>query len=607
MTNDVATITPTAQAIKTGVDTLVRRMTLAEKIGQMTQVDKRAVQPSDVAECFLGSVLSGGGSNPEPNDPENWAAMVHSFRDAALKTRLAIPLLYGVDGVHGHSNVVGATIFPHNIGLGATRDPDLLWRIGRATALELAATGVYWDFAPCVAVPQDLRWGRTYEGYSQRTQLVSRLTTAYLTGLQGDDLAAPDSVLACPKHFIADGGTTWGTTPRYNWLGNYWQAVDERYQIDQGDAQMDEQTLFEVHLPPYLAAIEAGARSIMVSFSSWNGDKMHAHYHLLTEVLKGRFGFSGFLVSDWAAIDQLAADYEACVVAAINAGLDMIMVPFKYQRFTSTLTKAVKSGQVSLQRIDDAVRRILTVKYELGLFQNSAADEPAINVVGADDHRQLAREAVRKSLVMLKNDGDLLPLAKETGHIIVAGPAADSVGLQCGGWTIEWLGGEGNITEGTTLLQALRQTVSPGTRLNYRVTGRFPASFQADVGIVCLHELPYAEGVGDRPDLNLDGQQIALLQRVRARCRRLVVIIFSGRPLIIADQLPLAEAWIAAWLPGTEGQGISDLLFGDYRPVGKLSYAWPRSMKQVQLSSDERLAAGASEPLFPFGHGLTFV
>ncbi|HSG17029.1 MAG TPA: glycoside hydrolase family 3 N-terminal domain-containing protein [Anaerolineae bacterium] len=586
--------------VSSQVKDLLARMTLEEKIGQITQVEKNSIDPEAVKRHGIGSILSGGGGNPADNSPAGWQEMVGGFLEAARQTRLGIPLIYGVDGVHGHSNVVGATIFPHNIGLGAARDAALVQRIGRATALELSATGVFWNFAPCVAVPRDVRWGRTYEGFSENTQLVTELGAAYLTGLQGDDLSAAGSVLACPKHFIADGGTSWGSTPRYDWLDNYWQAVDERYMIDQGDARMDEVELYQTHLPPYLKAIEAGARTIMISFSSWNGAKLHAHHHLLTEVLKGQFGFSGFLVSDWQAINQLSADYHECVVASINAGLDMIMVPFEYQRFIDTLTEAVQSGDVPLERIDDAVRRILTAKYELGLFQNNIEDEPKIDIVGSDEHRQLAREAVRKSLVLLKNDGSTLPIAKNTAQIIIAGAAADSIGLQCGGWTIEWLGGTDKITQGTTLLQAIRQTVSAETTIHFEKSGRFPESIEAEVGIVCLHEPPYAEGVGDRADLRLNNEEIGLLERVRARCRRLVVIIFSGRPLIITKQLPVADAWIAAWLPGTEGQGLADVLFGDVPFGGKLPYTWPRDMDQIPLGN-----IGEDDPLFPLGFGLS--
>lgn len=592
------------QLISIRVEDLLARMSLAEKIGQMTQVDKRAVNPSDVTDYFLGSVLSGGGANPTPNNPQQWADMVHELQMAALKTRLGIPLLYGVDGVHGHSNVVGAIIFPHNIGLGAAGDAELVERIGRATALELCATGVHWNFAPCVAVPQDIRWGRTYEGFSEDTRLVTELGSAYLTGLQGgNEFGTPGTTLACPKHFVADGGTIWGTTPIHDWLENNWQAADQRYKIDQGDARLDEATLFNVHLAPYLSAIEAGARSIMVSFSSWNGVKLHGHRYLMTEILKEQCGFPGFLVSDWQAIDQLSADYYSSVVTAINAGLDMIMVPMNYERFIATMRQAVTNGDISMERIDDAVDRILTVKFELGLFQRTAENEPPVEIVGTDKHRQLAREAVRKSLVLLKNENRTLPVAKDTPNIIVAGAAADNIGLQCGGWTIEWLGGTGEITKGTTLLQAIRQTVTAETNIHFQESGHFSTSLMAEVGIVCLHEPPYAEGVGDRADLSLSGDEIQLIESVRIHCRNLVVILFSGRPLIITDQLPLADAWVAAWLPGTEGQGIADVLFGDYSATGKLPYTWPQSADQLPLNIN-RMSNSNLEPLFPIGFGL---
>lgn len=591
-------------SIKDQVSSLLGRMTLDEKIGQMTQVDKRAIEPSDVTRFFLGSVLSGGGSNPTPNNPQNWAKMVSRLQEAALKTRLGIPLVYGVDAVHGHSNVVGATIFPHNIGLGASRDPDLVERVARATALEMCATGVYWNFAPCVAVPQDIRWGRTYEGFSEDPDLVTDLGSAYTRGLQSTSkFGSPGTTLACPKHFLGDGGTTWGTTQQADWLIDNEQVADYRYKIDQGDAQLSEAQLRKIHLTPYIGEVNAGARSIMVSFSSWNGVKSHANHRLLTGVLKGELGFTGFLVSDWGAIDQLDADYYQCVVTSINAGLDMIMVPFKYQRFISNLKHAVDNGDVSMDRIDDAVRRILTVKFELGLFKRKIADEPSLNIVGSENHRFLAREAVRKSLVLLKNDQNLIPLDKNIAHIIIAGSAADSLGLQCGGWTIEWQGGTGNITLGTSLLEAIRQTASTDTNIHFDELGNFSQEIQADVGIVCLHEVPYAEGVGDRADLSLTSNDVNLIQRVRSRCQRLVVIIFSGRPLIITDQLPLAEAWVAAWLPGTEAQGITDVLFGDYLPIGKLPYNWPRAVFQAnhglkQVGKDDIAS------LFPFGYGL---
>ncbi len=588
------------------VNKLLANMTIEEKIGQMTQVDHRAISPKEVTSWFLGSVLSGGGANPNPNNPQKWADMVLSYRKAALETRLGIPLIYGVDAVHGHSNVAEATIFPHNIGLGATRDPDLVKRIARATALETSATGVTWNFAPCVAVPQDIRWGRTYEGFSEDSEVVADLGAAYIYGLQNDgELGSPGSVLACPKHFVGDGATTWGTTQEYAWITNNEQAITDQYKIDQGDVQISEDQLRKIHLTPYIAAINAGARSIMISFSSWNGVKMHAHRRLLTDVLKGELGFDGFLVSDWQAIDQLSPDYYQCVVSSINAGLDMIMVPFQYQRFITTLKQAVENGDISTARINDAVRRILKAKFELGLFERKFEDEPNLDTLGCDEHRQLAREAVRNSIVILKNDNKTLPIAKDIDRIMVAGPAADNIGLQCGGWTIEWQGDAGDITTGTSLLQAIRQTVSIATKIHHDDAGNFPDEIHADVGVVCLHEQPYAEGIGDRADLSLTDEEIDLIKRVRSRCQRVVVIIFSGRPLIITQQLSLADTWVAAWLPGTEGQGITDVLFGDYPPAGRLPYSWPRSISQIQ-QNDLQKGSGDQNPLFPIGYGLDF-
>jgi beta-glucosidase len=354
------------------IEDLLARMTLAEKIGQMTLVEKNSINPEDVTANDIGAVLSGGGGSPSKNSPEAWVEMVGGYQEAALQSRLGIPLLYGVDAVHGHNNVKGAAIFPHNIGLGATQNPELLEQIGRATAVEVTATGIDWNYAPAVTVPQDIRWGRTYEGYSEDTELVSVLGAAYLEGLQGGDLSDPQTVLATPKHFVGDGGTTWGSSNTGD------------YQIDQGDTQIDEATLRAVHLPPYQAAIEAGAQSIMVSFSSWNGTKMHAQQYLLTAVLKGELGFAGFLVSDWEAVDQINPnDYYDSVVTAINAGIDMNMVPHNYERFVSTLTHAVEKGDVSQERIDDAVRRILTVKFALGLFERPLPNPDHLTQVGA--------------------------------------------------------------------------------------------------------------------------------------------------------------------------------------------------------------------------------
>jgi beta-glucosidase len=576
------------------VKDLLARMTLAEKIGQMTQVENRSITPTEVAQQVIGSVLSGGGGNPEPNTPHTWAAMVREYQEAALESRLGIPLLYGADAVHGHSNVKGAVILPHNIGVGAARDARLAKRIGQLTAVEALATGIHWVFAPAVSIPHDIRWGRTYEGFSQDTDLVSRLGVAQLQGLQNrdgiPDLGHPRTVLASVKHFVGDGGTTWGSNTTNDWF------------IDQGVTEVDEATLRAVHLPPYVAAVKAGARNIMVSLSSWGGLRMHAHHYLLTDVLKGELGFGGFLVSDWQAVDYIHADYYTAVAASINAGVDMVMVPYDGHRFVAHLTRAVENGDVPLTRIDDAVRRILTVKFELGLFERPFGDEALLSLVGSEAHRAVAREAVRKSLVLLKNDSGSLPLSKDIPLLLVAGQAAADVGLQCGGWTIAWQGATGDITPGTTILAGVQSSISENTTVRYEPAGEFDGDeIFADVAIVVLAEEPYAEGEGDRGDLTLPASDIALLERVRPRCQKLVVVLISGRPLIVTEHLPQWDAFVAAWLPGTEGQGIAEVLFGEVPFTGKLPFTWPRSMAQIPLSA---LRASEEAPLFPFGYGL---
>lgn len=582
---------------------LLERMTLEEKIGQMTQVEKNSLTPADVKDFGIGSVLSGGGGYPPKNTAVGWLEMVGGFQEAALQTRLGIPLLYGVDAVHGHNNLVGAVIFPHNIGLGATRDPDLVRRIGRATAEELAATGVKWNFAPTIAVPQDIRWGRTYEGYSQDTDLVSRLGRAYIDGLQGSNLGDPLSVLANPKHYLGDGGTTWGTSrmlflipPGYSFPG-----TDGRFafKIDQGDTRVDEKFLRNVYLKPYLAALQAGAQIVMASFSSWNGKKLHAHRYLLTDVLKNELGFTGFIVSDWAGVDQVADDYYQAVVTAINAGIDMCMVPVAFRRFIDTMKEAVERGDIPVERVNDAVSRILEVKLQAGLFEKSLQSPKYVNLVGSPEHRQLAREAVARSLVLLKNEVETIPLAKSNPLILVGGQAANDIGLQCGGWTIEWLGKPGNITPGTTILSAIKSSVVHPELVLYAPDGYFkhPIETPAEVGIVVLAEMPYAEGFGDREDLTLPDTDIQLIKQMRLLCKKLVVILLSGRPLILTDQLASMDALVAAWLPGTEGQGVADVLFGDLPFTGKLPYAWPRSMEQIPVTAD-------TNPLFPFDFGL---
>ena len=566
------------------VQDLLARMTLAEKIGQMTLVEKNSIDPDDLAGLGIGALLSGGGGSPETNTAEAWADMVDGFQASALESRLGIPLLYGVDAVHGHNNVQGAVIFPHNIGLGAANDPDLVEAIGRVTAAEMLATGIAWNYAPAVSVPKDIRWGRTYEGFSEDTEIVTELAAAYLRGLQGTDLSADGSVLGTPKHFVGDGGTEWGTSTTGDYL------------IDQGVTTVDEGALRAVHMPPYVSAIDEGAASIMVSYSSWGDDKMHSQGYLITDVLKGELGFAGFVVSDWGAIDQISNDYDEAVVAAINAGIDMNMVPYDYRRFISTLTRAVESGDVPESRIDDAVRRILTVKFDLGLFERPNRHDPSD--VGSAEHRAVAREAVAKSQVLLRNGDGLLPLDPATPAVYVGGVAADDIGIQSGGWTIDWQGATGPITVGTTILDAVEDTVSPGTQVHYDLFGRFDDG-AGDDGTVCLAvvgEEPYAEGFGDDGELKLPVRDLRLVQRMRDQCHRLVVALVSGRPLIVTDLVDEWDAFVASWLPGTEGQGVADVLFGLEPFTGTLPYTWPRDVADLPAAGD---------PLFPLGFGLS--
>lgn len=585
--------------IETRVEDLLGRMTLDEKIGQMTLVENNSITPDEVTSKSIGAVLSGGAELSPDNKPETWKKTVLGYERAALNSHLGIPIIFGVDAVHGHGHIDGAVIFPQEIGLGATRDPALVEKIGRATAEEMAATGIRWNYAPVVAVPQDIRWGRTYESYSENTDLVSTLGTAYLRGLQSADsktaLTDALTVLATPKHFLGDGGTAFGSSTRV--------MLNHRFLLDQGDMRADEAAVRELFLPPYKSAVDAGAQSIMVSYSSWQGTKMHAQKYLLTDVLKGELGFKGFLVSDWAGMDQVSPDYYKAIVTSVNAGVDMNMVPTDYKLFMGGLNEAVTKGDVPMTRIDDAVRRILTVKFKMGLFEQPVSDAAPLTLVGSAEHRALAREAVQKSLVLLKNENQTLPLAKDTPSIFVAGAGADNIGMMSGGWTITWQGRMGNIEPGTTILQALKQTVSPETVLSYERDGNFQGT--ADIGIAVVGERPYAEGVGDVENLELSPADAALIQRVKEHSRKVLVILIAGRPLVVTKQLGSMDALVAAWLPGTEGQGVADVLFGSAPFSGKLPFSWPRWNSQLPFEFKHLATDGCDAPLFPFGYGLT--
>nr|WP_240687049.1 glycoside hydrolase family 3 N-terminal domain-containing protein [Amycolatopsis suaedae] len=563
------------------VGDLMDRMSLDDKIGQMIQSERGAVTPQQAAELRLGSILSGGGSAPTPNTPESWANMYDGYQRAATATPLGIPIIYGVDAVHGHNNVYGATVFPHNVGLGAAHDPRMVERIGAATAKEVAATGLDWNFAPCLCVARDDRWGRTYESFGELPGDASANTTV-INGLQGRSLNQRTSVLATAKHYVGDGGTTGGD--------------------DQGNTEISEQELRRVHLPPFREAVRRGAGSVMISYSSWNGAKMHAHRYLITDVLKKELRFSGIVVSDWEGVDKIDGQQGFTpeeVRQSVTAGIDLFMVPQNAATFIKYLRAAVDSGQVPMSRIDDANRRILTKKFELGLFERPYTDRSLLPSVGSTEHRALAREAVGKSQVLLKNDG-VLPL-KKSGRIFVAGKNADDMGNQAGGWTISWQGASGPTIPGTTILEGIRQVGGASAKVDYdREADGIDGGY--DAAVVVVGEKPYAEMFGDRPDsLALDAEDQATLAKVKASGVPFVVVTVSGRQLDITKELPGWNALVAAWLPGSEGAGVADVLFGDRKPTGKLTFTWAADFGQHPIN-----AGDGKKALFPYGFGLTY-
>lgn len=577
---------------------LLATMTLEEKIGQMTQAEQSALDSvDDIEKYFLGSLLSGGSSDPKAgNSLVNWTDMYDRYQSHALKTRLAIPILYGVDAVHGHNNVLGAVVFPHNIGLGCTRNARLVEHAARITAEEVRATGINWTFAPCVAVPRDERWGRTYEGFSESPELAGTLGEAAVRGYQRNDLGHPLSVLACAKHFVGDGGTGFGTA---NFLNPSSKSL-----LDQGDTRLSERKLRTIHMQSYLGSIKAGVGSIMPSYSSWNGVKVSGSKRLLTDILKRELGFEGFLISDYRAIKQITKDFKSAIEISINAGMDMAMEPTEYKEFYRLLRELVTEGRVPMARIDDAVRRILRVKFAMGLMDRSKsplADRSLHKSFGSAGHRQVARECVRQSLVLLKNEKKTLPLSKGLERVHVGGNSADDIGNQCGGWTIDWQGKSGNvITGGTTILDAIQKTVSPATKVTFSKDGSGASG--ADVGIVVIGETPYAEGVGDKVDLSLSASDKTAISNMKQAGVPVVVVLLSGRPMVINEALENCDSFVAAWLPGSEGLGVTDVLFGDYRPTGKLSFTWPRSMQQIPINVGD----AKYDPLFKYGFGLTF-
>ena len=592
------------------VDSLLSIMTLDEKIGQMTQVEMRFVKPSDVKDLFIGSLLSGGGGVPqlstiskeqngiESNNPKSWINMYNGYQDYALETRLGIPLIYGIDAVHGHNNVYGATIFPHNIGLGCSMDPDLVERVSYATSLEVAATGLNWTFSPCIAIPEDERWGRYYEGFSESSELVSELGYSAIKGYQKTITNNRPTIAACAKHFIGDGSTIWGT------------GRDDK--IDRGNTFINDDIIDNFLLPPYEKAIKADVKTVMASYNSINGDKCHGSSYLFNDLLKKRLDFQGFVISDWRGIDELEGGYKKDIITSINAGIDMVMVPGDtlwggehYRTFIKLLKESVEEELISMERINDAVRRILKVKFEIDLFNHPKADYSLVDKVGSKEHRMLGREAVRKSLVLLKNENNILPLSDSYNRIHVAGKGADDIGIQCGGWSIEWQGKEGNITPGTTIFQGIlehfnsSQNSNKNTQITYSSDGT--GAKGSDVAILVLSEKPYAEWFGDDNQLQLSEENKNIVSNLKKENIPIITILISGRPLMINNELNSSNAFIAAWLPGTEGGGVADVLFGDYAPTGKLSYTWPKSIDQVPININDY-----REPLFPYGFGLTY-
>ncbi|MHC1675955.1 glycoside hydrolase family 3 N-terminal domain-containing protein [Stenotrophomonas maltophilia] len=593
-------------ALEKRITDLMAGMTVEEKVGQLVQGDIASITPDDVRRYRLGSILAGGNSDPGGRydaSPAEWLALADAFYDASMDTSQggkAIPLLFGIDAVHGQSNIIGATLFPHNIGLGAARNPELLRRIGEITALETRVTGMEWTFAPTVAVPQDDRWGRTYEGYSESPTVVASYAGAMVEGLQGR-IGSPDfldgrHVIASVKHFLGDGGTTGGK--------------------DQGDTRISEAELVRIHAAGYPPAIAAGAQTAMASFNSVNGEKMHGHRHYLTDVLKGRMNFGGFVVGDWNGHGQIKGCTTTDCPATINAGLDMAMASDSWKGFYETTLAAVKDGRITSERLDDAVRRILRVKFRLGLFEAGRPSTRAVGgqfaLIGAPEHRAVARQAVRESLVLLKNQNGVLPLSPKQ-RILVAGDGADDVGKQAGGWTLNWQGTgttRKDFPNADTIFEGIAQQArAAGGEATLAIDGRY--TVKPDVAVVVFGEDPYAEFQGDLPTLAYkpgDETDLGLIRRLKEDGIPVVAVFLSGRPLWVNREINAADAFVAAWLPGSEGGGVADVLLRgpdgrmqhDFK--GRLSFSWPRTATQYANNVGQKDYA----PLFPFGFGLSY-
>lgn len=592
--------------IEARIDALLAQMSVEQKVGQMIQAEIRWVTPDDVRDFHLGSVLNGGGAYPNDNkysSIDDWVALADAFYEASMDTgddRLAIPVLWGTDAVHGANNVYGATLFPHNIGLGAARNPQLMRQIAEVTAVETAVIGIPWTFAPTLAVVRDDRWGRSYEGYAEDPDIVQAYAGQFVQGLQGapgsSQYLGDSRVIATAKHFLGDGGTHEG--------------------VDQGDNLATERDLFLIHGQGYSSAINAGVRTVMASYSSWRGLKMHGNQYLLTDILKDRMGFDGFIVGDWDGHSQIPGCSRKTCAAAINAGIDLIMVPKYWKQFYRNTVKQVRDGRIPMARIDDAVRRVLRVKFEAGLFEagkpSSRRYAGKSEYLGSPGHRAVARQAVRESLVLLKNNGNLLPLDRGI-DVLVAGQSANDVARQSGGWTLTWQG-TGNDNDdfpgATTVYTGIKDIVSSaGGTATLSEDGRYEQ--KPDVAIVVWGEPPYAECAGDLAHINYDAlypQTIEILARLKAEGIPVISIFLSGRPLWVNRHMNASDAFVAAWLPGSEAAGVADVLFRSasgeihYDFKGKLSFSWPKYVDQNTLNAGDE----DYDPLFPLGYGLTY-
>ncbi len=573
------------------IASILAGMTIEQKVGQMIQADISAISPADLAQYPLGSILAGGNSGPfgdERGDASKWGRQVAAFRDASRKSGAGVPILFGVDAVHGHSNLPSATIFPHNIGLGATNDPALIERIGTVTAAEVAASGIEWTFAPTLAVPQDMRWGRAYEGYAADPALVARYAAAMTKGLQGKLVVgqplAKDKVAATAKHFLADGGTAEGK--------------------DQGDAKISERTLIARHAQGYPASINAGTLTVMASFSSWNGVKHHGNQSLLTDVLKKRMGFAGLVVGDWNGHGQITGCTATDCAATFNAGLDLAMAPDSWKGLFEATLRDARNGTIPMARVDDAVTRILRVKAKLGLLDAAPTERGAPAIIGSPAHLAIAREAVAKSLVLLKNNNSVLPL-RPGSKVLVTGPGADNMAMQAGGWTISWQGTDTRASDfpnGQTIGNALVTAISEaGGQAAVGADGKW--STKPDVAVVVFGEQPYAEFQGDMPNLAFRAQsgETELIARLKAQGIKVVSIFVSGRPMFTGAQINASDAFVAAWLPGTQGAGVADVLVSRRDGTtargftGRLPFAWPADA-----------ISPITKPLFPAGYGLDY-